>query len=418
MTSKTAQDTKIQAPASWLEPHRKAFMKRIAAQGYSAPSTRGYEHASAWACRELEPRANRNPPLDGKTIAELKQAALNRSSEPPCGGTSLIYRVGRFIDFLVEAGAACLPEPPVKEPSARESLRAEYGSYLLRQRAMSESTIHHRLGFFDRFMTFRFGSGLGDLNALTPEDVVSFLRMIMTGRRPHRGKTPPSHLRSLFHFLFWSGRTGRNLAGAIPRVSHPAPSNLPRHLKPEEILRLIDSARLHRSAGRRNRAMLLLQARLGLRAPEVVAIRLEDIDWRAGEILIRGKGGLHDRMPLPEEAGEAVVDYIQNERAGTSRALFVSARAPHSAFKDAQIINDVLKKALEKARITPPPKHVGSHLLRHSLAMSLLGGGASLEEISHVLRHRSRATTAVYARCDIQALRPVAQAWPMEGGAL
>jgi site-specific recombinase XerD len=163
--------------------------------------------------------------------------------------------------------------------------------------------------------------------------------------------------------------------------------------------------------------MMLLLARLGLRAPEVVAIQLEDIDWRSGEILIRGKGKLHDRMPLPDEVGEAIVSYIQNGRVGDSRALFVSDRAPHQAFKDAQIINYVLNKAFEKSGLKQPQKYIGSHLLRHSLATALLGKGASLEEISHVLRHRSRATTAIYAKCDIGALRSIAQAWPVEGGA-
>ena len=156
---------------------------------------------------------------------------------------------------------------------------------------------------------------------------------------------------------------------------------------------------------------------MGLRAPEVVAIQLEDIDWRAGEILIRGKGGRHERVPLPSEVGEAIVDYLRHGRAGDSRALFVSHRAPHQPFKDAQTINDVLQKAFAKTGLKPPQKYIGSHLLRHSLATAMLGGGASLEEIGHVLRHRSRVTTTIYAKCDLETLRSIAQSWPAEGGA-
>jgi len=416
MTSKMAQDTVTINPAAWLEPHRRSFHDRLLAQGYSADSVRGYERAIARFRQELEKRGDTGQRLDGPTIVELRQAVLSRHARPSTG-TLLIYRVGRFIDFLAETGVASLPEPPVREPSPRENLRVEYGSYLRRQRGMSESTIEHCLFFFERFLTFRFGSGLGDIKALTPDDLTDFLRGMMSGPRPHRGKTLPSHLRNLFHFLFWSGKTTRNLAASIPRVAHPARTDLPRSLKPEEVQQLIDASGSAKPAGRRNRAILLLLARLGLRAQEVAAIRLEDIDWRAGEVLIRGKGKLHDRMPLPDEVGQAIVDYIRNERPGGSRALFVSVKPPHEGFRDAQIINYVLKKALEKTGLQAPQKYIGSHLLRHSLATAMLGNGASLEEISRLLRHRSRATTAIYAKCDVAALRPVAQAWPLEGGA-
>jgi integrase len=161
--------------------------------------------------------------------------------------------------------------------------------------------------------------------------------------------------------------------------------------------------------------MSLLMARLGLRAPEVIAIQLDDIDWRAGEILIRGKGKLHDRMPLPSDAGEAIVEYIQNERKGDSRTLFVSAKTPHPPFKDAQILNTLLRDAFDRTRLKPPQKYVGSHLLRHSLATDMLRKGASLDEIGDVLRHRSRMTTTIYAKYDIDALRSIARRWPVEG---
>jgi site-specific recombinase XerD len=179
---------------------------------------------------------------------------------------------------------------------------------------------------------------------------------------------------------------------------------------------LIDAVRKDDAVGRRNYAMLMLIARLGLRAPEVIAIQLEDIDWRAGEILIRGKGKLHDRMPLPADAGEAIVDYIRNARVGNSRALFVSARAPYRAFQDGQILNYVLRDAFKKTGLKPPQKYVGSHVLRHSLATDMLRKGASLDEIGDVLRHRSRMTTTIYAKHDIEALRSVARTWPAQGG--
>jgi site-specific recombinase XerD len=265
----------------------------------------------------------------------------------------------------------------------------------------------------ERFLAFRFGDKLGDLNAITPDDIVAFLSKLKAGSLPRRYKALPSHLRSLFKFLFWSGKTRCNLANSLPRVAQTNPDNLPRYLSPEEVRRLIEAVRTNDTIGRRNYAMLLLMARLGLRAPEVIAIQLDDIDWRAGEILIRGKGKLHDRMPLPADAGEAIVEYIRNGRKGDSRTLFVSAKTPHPPFKDAQILNTLLRDAFDRTRLKPPQKYVGSHLLRHSLATDMLRKGASLDEIGDVLRHRSRMTTTIYAKYEIDALRSIARRWPV-----
>lgn len=186
---------------------------------------------------------------------------------------------------------------------------------------------------------------------------------------------------------------------------------------PKDIQRLIVAVRTDNMIGRRNYAMLLLMARLGLRAPEVIAIQLDDIDWRSGEIMIRGKGKLYDRMPLTADVGEAIVSYIKNGRAGNSRALFVSSRPPHKPFKNSKIFGAILQNAFEKIGMEPPQKYVGSHVFRHSLATDMLRKGASLDEVSDVLRHRSRPTTMIYAKYDIDALRSIARDWPVRGGA-
>ena len=144
-------------------------------------------------------------------------------------------------------------------------------------------------------------------------------------------------------------------------------------------------------------------------------IRLEDIDWRAGEILIRGKGGQHERMPIPVDVGEAIAAYLHDGRAGSARHLFVTARAPHRPFASSLAVRRILRKAFERTDLKPPRGEVRSHLLRHSLAVDMLGRGASLDEIGDVLRHRSRTTTTIYARYDIDALRPLARPWPVQG---
>ena len=413
MTSRTKHRTKTSDITTWIEPHRKAFVDWLALHGYSAFCTRLYLRTIKSFCAELGKRSPEKTPLGGGTIELLRQAVLK--AVPKYDLSHATFRLGRFVDYLVQVGAASLPQEPTKRPSPLDCLRAEYACYLRVQRGLSESTINSCLNYFDRFMKHRFEGGFGDLNAITSGDIVAFLRLQTSKAQPHGLRTSPSHLRNLFKFLFWSGKTRFNLALSIPSIANRS-ANLPRYVKPDVIEQILDAVRSDDTIGRRNYAMMLLLARLGLRAPEVVAIQLDDIDWRAGEILIRGKGKRHDRMPLPNEVGEAIVSYIQNGRVSASRALFVSDRAPHQAFKAAQIVNSVLKNALEKAGLKQAQKYIGSHLLRHSLATTMLGKGASLEEIGHVLRHRARATTSIYAKCDVAALRSVAKTWPVEGG--
>jgi integrase/recombinase XerD len=411
---------KIKNPAAadiapdWLQPYCEQFMQQLADQGYTTATVRTYDGAAALFCQEVTRRGLRKGELVGRRLSKTHAAALKAMH--PNKYNQKRYCLERFIDALVEAGVAERPKPPKKAPTAVERLRAEYEAYLREQRGLTEATIYHCVRFLDRFMTYRFGATLGDLNDITPADIVKFLREVMGRKTPYRDKTPPTHLRSLFRYLFWSGKTKRDLASSLPRVATGRASHLSRSLKPEEIERLIDAVWAPDPIGRRNYAMLMVLARLGLRAPEVIAIQLDDIDWRTGTILIRGKGKQHDRMPLPEDAGKAIVDYIRNGRRGSSRTLFVSHMVPYRPFVNAQILNTVLRAALKETGLRPPQKYIGSHLLRHSLATDMLRKGASLDEIGDVLRHRSRASTAIYAKHDIEGLRSIARAWPVEGG--
>jgi site-specific recombinase XerD len=295
-------------------------------------------------------------------------------------------------------------------------LRVEYEDYLRVQRNLSERSIYHCWRFADRFLDFRFKNRRLDLPKITAADIAQFMQHLVSRRRPFRDKTPPTHLRNFFQFLFRSGRTNANLAPSVPRIAHRHGSALPRYLMPEQVETVIAAVNADTALARRNYAMVLLMARLGLRAREVIAIQIDDIDWRAGELLVRGKGGLHDRLPLPQDVGEALANYIRQDRVTTSRALFVWHRAPHSPFTDSQVINDVLRKAFKKAGVEPPTRYVGSHILRHSLATNMLRRGASLAEIGEVLRHRARRSTMIYAKLDVEGLRSVAREWPVTAG--
>jgi integrase/recombinase XerD len=307
--------------------------------------------------------------------------------------------------------------PTTGKAIARAELKREYESYLRHQRGLSERTIFHSWRLADRFLAFRFGDEDGDVSGITPVDIARFLQRLVHRGQPFRDKTPPTHLRNFFRYLFEAGRTASNLSSAIPSVAQRYGARLPRHLTPEQVDMLLETVRMDTSTGRRNYAMLLLMARLGLRAPEVIAIQLDDIDWRAGEFIVRGKGGRHDRVPLSHEVGHALADYIAHGRVTDSRVCFVTERAPHRPFGTGQVLNNILRAAFARTGLKPPAPYVGSHILRHSLAANLVRRGASLEEIGDMLRHRSRASTMIYARLDVEGLRSIAQPWPLAGGA-
>jgi site-specific recombinase XerD len=323
----------------------------------------------------------------------------------------------RFVRFLNEHGVG---KPTVKTQPAQAvwaELRGDYETYLRQQRGLSESTIDYCWYHAMQFLKFRFGGKTGDLSKITATDITDFMTQLATRTPPARNKTLSSHLRNFFRYLFQNNLITLNLAMGIPSVAQRYGARLPRHLNPEHVERLIEAVRKDKNSGWRNYAMVLLLARLGLRPPEVIAMQIDDIDWRSGEIIVRGKGNRHDRLPLLPDVGAALADYIRLERVTDSRTLFVTERAPRRPFKDSQILNAILKDAFAKTGLTVPAPYVGAHILRHSLATHLVQHGASLEEISNTLRHRSRSTTLLYVRLDIDGLRSVAQPWPAAGGA-
>ena len=247
--------------------------------------------------------------------------------------------------------------------------------------------------------------------------MIGFLQHLLVGKQPYRDKTATTHVRTFLQYLFGCGATTANLALGVPRIARRWDARLPRHLSSEGVEAVLASVRDNPRHGARDYAMLLLMARLGLRAVEVIAIQLDDIDWRAGELVVRGKGKLHDRLPITMEVGDALTSYLREDRGpATCRTMFVTHRAPHRPFKDGQIVNAILKVALASTGQKPAAPYVGSHLLRHSLATQLENAGASLDEVGDVLRHRSRSSTMIYARLDIEGLRSIAQPWPVAGG--
>ena len=238
--------------AGWPWSHRQTFWELLGAQGYSPLTLREYRLIAGRCCDAVEQRGLRVSDLDGATMERLRHAVL--SGVTGSARTFAKFCLGRFIDHLVEAGVATAPRPPAQKIKALDRLREQYEHYLRRQWGLAESTIDNCSYYMERFLFFRFGNKLGDLNAITPDDIVAFLRRHKAGSR--RYKALPSHLRGLFKFLFWSGKTRRNLANSLLRVAQPPANNLPRYLDPEEIQRLLEAVRTNDAIGRRNYTML------------------------------------------------------------------------------------------------------------------------------------------------------------------
>lgn len=396
-----------------VDPYLDSFAQSFAVANYTAGTIRIYRHL----VRKLGRLMDKAGIAPSTLTPDLADQLARTTERGPASRICLHTLARRFAEHLIEIGVA-QPVPLTEAQIARAALLADYEAYLVKQRGLSPSTIYSTLRFADRFLDHRFGSAMFDLSRLRAADAVGFVQHLMAGKRPYRDKTATTHLRTFFQYLFGCRATATNLALSVPKAAQRWAARLPRHLSPEGVEAVLASVRGNPRHGARDYAMLLLMARLGLRAHEVIAIQLDDIDWRAGELLVRGKGKLHDRLPITTEVGEALSRYLREERGPAScRTMFVTHRAPHRPFKDGQIVNAILKDALAATGQKPVTPYVGSHLLRHSLATRLVNAGASLDEVGDVLRHRSRTSTMVYARLDIDGLRSVAQPWPVMGGA-
>jgi site-specific recombinase XerD len=321
--------------------------------------------------------------------------------------------VRRLLSLLLDKGVITQCRPIEKTPGER--LEEQFRVYLERERRLAPATVFHYLVFARRFLTQYFADGELRLDRLRATDVVGFVqREAARLHHPKRSKLMTTALRSFLQYVHYCGLIGVDLRISVPTVASWSIASLPRALSSDEVQRLLSHCDRHTALGRRNWAILLLLARLGMRAGEVVGLALEDLDWQAAELRIRAHGGNSDRLPIPQDVGAALADYLRHARpACSSRRVFVRMRAPHRGFASSVAICCIVRRALERAGLNPA--HKGAHLLRHSVATHMLRQGASLAEIGELLRHRSPQTTMIYAKVDLDALRPLALPWP--GGA-
>jgi len=302
----------------------------------------------------------------------------------------------------------------VPDRSPLANILGAYEQHLRQERGLVPRTICDYQSYARRFLVKRFGKKPLVLKKIKVSDISAFILRHCPGLSLKRAQMMTTAFRSFFRFLFQQGRIVTDLAGSVLGVAHWEQATIPKYISSEEVQRVLKACDRGTSIGRRDYAILLLLARLGLRAGEVVALQLDDINWRTGEILIRGKGMRHDRMPLPEDVGKAVASYLCRDRPKCrTRRLFVCMKAPHRGLAICGTLPTIVRGAIERAKLSPPSK--GAHLLRHSLATSMLRSGATMGEIGEVLRHRDANTTAIYAKVDFNNLRSLAQVWPIGG---
>jgi site-specific recombinase XerD len=386
-----------------MAAHVEPFREWLEAAGYTPGSARGLLKVMGQLGRWMMSHVAEDEQL---TISDLEAFAdwLRDGSA---------YRVPRLRGgdplrgYLIEVGAVRLPE--VEPPGDVEMLIGDFRRWMFDDRGLAAGTVLRYENTARRFLTERHHEhGERFIAELTARHVTGFL-VVECGRvSAGSAKGRVAELRALLRFLFLHGLTSRSLAVAIPPVAGWHGTTIPKTITAARIDDLIASCDTMTATGCRDRAVMLLVARLGLRSVEVVNLELGDIDWRAGEIVVRGKARREDRMPLPFEVGEAVATYLRSARpVSTSRRVFLTAKAPIEPIPPARV-NDIVRRACLRVGIG----RVGAHRLRHTLASELLRHGSTIIEVSQVLRHRDLATTAIYAKVDLDTLRRVALPWP------
>ncbi len=395
--------------AGCLQPYLRDFAAGLMSRGYSVLSTREYVRSAAHLGRWMDSRGSTIDLLTVGLVAEFAQhqcdcPGTGRSLQ--CPTRRYIARVRRFVDHLRRLGL--VPAAALQPSKVLPAPLLGFRSWMTCHRGVTKPTVDRYERLIERMLP-----ALGD--DLSCYDA-SLVRRVLLGKVRHLScaysKTFISALRAFLRFHAAEGRCRPHLDRAVPTVPEWKLSALPRYLEADEVERVIASCDLSKPKGVRDRAVLLLLARLGLRAGDIVTMRLEDVDWVEGTVRVCGKGRREIRLPLPQDAGDALIKYLVQVRpaADTHRA-FLCVNAPIRSFASSASVSDIVRFALKRADITDPPSK-GAHLLRHSAATTLVRSGVSLDAIATVLRHESSDTTAYYAKVDTKLLRQIAQPWP------
>ncbi len=316
----------------------------------------------------------------------------------------------RLLAVLREAGI--IASAPVPPRTPEDEIFAGFSDYLQHERGLALRTIITHLPIIRRFLREVCPAGTSDLGSICREDIIRYIERHAKDGSAASGKRMCWSLRAFLRYLYHSGLHPVALAACVPSIRRWRLTSLPTCLSATQVREILDTCDQTTAMGRRDYAILMMLAKLGLRATEVATLTLDDIDWRSGEMLIRAKGRQRATVPLPLDVGAAIVAYLQNGRpTSPCRRLFLRVLAPRVGFASGCAITMIARMALERAGISGYA-HKGAHIFRHSLATELLRSGATLSEIGQLLRHENHDTTRLYAKVDIQALRTLGLPWP------
>jgi site-specific recombinase XerD len=384
------------------------FAQELRQAGYAQITARGHiraaEHLVYWTGRECRPLRTL-----GEPFVEEFAHHLDRCQCPRFGRTHRLHLLNGarlFLCYLRRVGelTTSVTVPIVQDPA----LFVSFCQWMRQQRGTRDCTLYN-YSLDIRDLLKRLGEDPGRFDA-------SGLRTFVLERSQRSGwaaaKRCTTAVRMFLRFLIADGKCSAGLDAAIPALAHWRLSSLPRYLQSDEVERVVASCNPATQVGRRDRAVLLLLARLGLRAGDIVQLRLCDLDWKEAWIRVSGKGRRQALLPLTQEIGDALANYIKDGRPqAETDTLFLRVRAPFHAFRSHCAVSMLVAQAMRRAGVRCPSRGA-AHVLRHSVASSMLRHGASLQEIAVVLRHRSIATTEIYAKVDVGALKQIAQPWP------
>ena len=325
-----------------------------------------------------------------------------------CSGVACA--IENILDFLRRKAVLSSQQNVEAPPSPVESYLARYAHYLREDRALAEITISSYIPIIRSFLGEKFGKKAFNLSRLGPCDVVTFVQHQASFLHKCRSKRMTTALRSFLNYARYSGDVTRDLAAAVPSVAYWAMSSIPRAISKDQVNQLLNSIERNTPLGLRDYAILLLLARLGLRAGEIVSLELGGINWSAGILTVRTKGGRLSNYPLPDEVGKAIAAYLQNGRPSSPcRNVFLRLNAPITGFRSSSGISCIVRRRLERINIKTPTK--GAHQFRHGFATDMLRQGASLGEIGDLLGHMHPQTTRIYAKTDLETLHKLAMPW-------
>jgi site-specific recombinase XerD len=387
-----------------LEPHIVGFAEELLRQGYSRSAAGQHvcfiAHLDRWVQASGVGLDQLSGPVIERYLAGRRAAGYRQYRS--------LKAMAPLLDYLAPLGV--LPAPPSVQLDPVEDLLGRYRRWLLVERGLTAGTVRGYVDCVRPFVATRLRDGVLDLAGVTAGDVTGFVLASCPGRAVGSAKLIVCALRSLLRWLHLVGTVPVALAAAVPSVAGWRLSGLPKGLEPGQLRRLLAGCDRRTPPGRRDYAILLLLARLGLRAGEVAGLGLDDIDWRHGEIAVLGKGNRAERLPLPAEVGAAIAAYLRRGRPGTAagRSVFVRVHAPHRALTTGGVTM-VVSDAAQRAGLG----RMHAHRLRHTAATAMLQAGSPLAEVGQVLRHRSALTTAIYAKVDWAALTVLVRPWPV-----